>query len=732
MIEQHPHLDFAHLPLVLAGPVLRRTEPDAVTVWLALQQPCQITLTVYETTMAGTAVGQALLSSSAATVAIGRRLHLLAITARPVAGQVLESDRIYAYDLQFAIANSPQSPQSPITLSAAIGDSVEGLSYFDHGLPTFILPPTDWHDLKLAHGSCRKPHGTGHDALPLLDKLLAHTAADLTQRPHQLYFTGDQIYGDDVAEPMLWLVHYLGPDLLGWEELLPTGDPTKSLKPGQRRAAAEDYGGLTAALGKKDASKVSSHLLSLGEYLAAYILNHSPTCWPQRFPTASEAGQGKNWTKQVENLQQFARPLGRVRRALANIPVYAIFDDHDVSDDWNLNQTWCLRVYGRPMGYRVVQNALAAYALVQAWGNTPWQFAADQPGWHLLNAVQRWSASGGGDADSGIAIAHYLGLPLLDSHTGLPLFTQDADCFVLSREAGALTWYYTVESSCHQVIALDTRTYRGYPMNDHALAPPKLLTPFGLETQLTQTLQPETEQQLTLVIAPTNVFSIKLIDIIHQYFLRQKKVFGSDVGDAWNLPTEALASLITTLFQQRKRLIVLSGDIHFSFAVHLELTSQDPSVHSGVLVQLTASSIDNEETLTRIIHTRLKDILWPERIRYLQGWINPSQLAETKTPRFRHPTKPDWFGKLTWIPRQPAQSPAFSPIAEWVPVKRHSRWLQSLKFWKSRWFQEGRELIGRNNLSVVKFTQNTVQQDSYWYATWSDGEIVRSRFESEL
>ncbi len=726
MIEQHPHLDFAHLPLVLAGPMLRRTEPDAVTVWLALQQPSEVTLTVYDTTVNGTQVGQPLLSSSGATIAIGRHLHLLAITARPIEGQILTSDRIYAYDLQFAIAD-----QRRLSLDQAIGESVEGLSYFSHGLPTFILPPTDWRQLKLVHGSCRKPHGTGHDALPLLDKLLTYAAADPSQRPHQLFCTGDQIYGDDVAEPMLWLVHYLGPELLGWEELLPSGAPTGSLKPGQRHTAAEKHGGLTAALGN-DSAKLSSHLLSLGEYLANYLLSHSPTCWPQRFPTAKEAGQGKKWAKQVENLQLFAQPLGRVRRALANIPVYAIFDDHDVSDDWNLNQTWCLRVYGRPLGYRIVQNALLSYALVQAWGNTPWQFAPDQPGGQLLDATQRWSAAAGVDVESCLAIARHLGLPPLDELTGLPIFEQQADCYLLSREPGALTWYYTVQSACHQVIVLDTRTRRGYPINEHPLAPPKLLTQAGLDAQLTQTLLPETDQQVTLVIAPTNVFSIKLIDVIHRYFLRQKKVFGSDVGDAWNLPTEALASLITTLFRERQRVVVLSGDIHFSFAVHLELTSQDPAVNSGVLVQLTASSVDNEETLTRIIHTRLKSWLLPERTRYLQGWMEPPQLAETKTPRFRHLIKPDWHGKLTWVPRQPVQSAPFGSIAEWIPVQRQGRWLRSLQFWKSRWFQEGHELVGRNNLSVVQFTQNTVLQDSYWYATWSEGEIVRSRFESEL
>ena len=38
---------FANLPLILSGPVLRRVEPESVSVWLALKQPRAVTLRVY-------------------------------------------------------------------------------------------------------------------------------------------------------------------------------------------------------------------------------------------------------------------------------------------------------------------------------------------------------------------------------------------------------------------------------------------------------------------------------------------------------------------------------------------------------------------------------------------------------------------------------------------------------------------------------------------------------------
>ncbi len=67
------------------------------------------------------------------------------------------------------------------------------------------------------------------------------------------------------------------------------------------------------------------------------------------------------WDRDVVALKSFWQSLHQVRRAIANIATYTIFDDHDVSDDWNLNQSWCLGVFGSTLGRRVVSNALLAY-----------------------------------------------------------------------------------------------------------------------------------------------------------------------------------------------------------------------------------------------------------------------------------------------------------------------------------------------------------------------------------
>ena len=72
---------------------------------------------------------------------------------------------------------------------------------------------------------------------------------------------------------------------------------------------------------------------------------------------------------------------------LANIPSYMIFDDHEVTDDWNMTRDTCKALYGHPLGLRVAQNALVAYSLCQHWGNVPEVFEGTGPGKALLDLL---------------------------------------------------------------------------------------------------------------------------------------------------------------------------------------------------------------------------------------------------------------------------------------------------------------------------------------------------------
>ena len=804
-----------HLPLILAGPILRRTEPDGVTVWLALKAPSLVTLRVY-TTIAGQgkSLDREQLTGSRHTVAVGKYLHIVAVTAKPVDGYLLEPGQIYAYDLEFGDRNQTLND----ALNARDVFPLITISYLDHNLPTFAMPPDDLNHLRIVHGSCRKAHGNGQDALPLLDGLIEQSADQPNHRPHQLFLTGDQIYADDVADPLLAALSDVGTTLLGWEEELPyKGDFVKGYswkkvsewKPGQRTEIAQNYAGLTAMLDNQP-QRAKSHLFSLGEYVAMYLLSLSPILWVNHHTKGKTRGKKpKSWDEEVDAIQDFASYLWQVRRSLANIPTYMVFDDHDVSDDWYLNREWCNRVLGKPLGRRIVQNGLLAYALCQAWGNTPEQFTSGQPGEKFLQALQQWSESAGTDASAWETMGQYLGVPDIEAETGLPKLKQDGAVLILNRNNSdgtpTLTWHYSVRSFKHEVIVLDTRTWRGFPMGeDQAIAPPMLLSPTAFDQQIEDPLE-ATDQlkaagksriEATLIVLPTNLIHASLVDIAQQWHWHQGKVFGTDVGDSWNFHDVAFSKLLTALFQRRDRIVLLSGDIHYGYVVRLnywsnprgklhrqevgyvwEAEERDNHDSASVLVQLTSSSIKNAELKTYLVHTKVKSLAL-EQPEYWVGWQTPPPLVEMiATPgkvriqdvpvpsqgpfwqQIHAPSgnwdiawqvalkdersQPDWRYRTEWSKRQKAESvPWLKRHPQPESGKKPPLWrkllLGSLSWlWRNRWLQEGDEIVGCNNISVVSFQWSpddakAVIQEVYWHPPWKPTSVVKSRYFAPL
>ena len=802
----------SRLPLILAGPILRRVEPDGVTVWLALKQSCLATLRVYTTENGkGIQIDRLELQGSRSTVQIGQYLHLVAVTAKPVGDLLLQPGQIYAYDLDFGEAGS--------NLNQALHDRDNSvpttISYFEHRLPTFAMPPADLNHLQIVHGSCRKPHGDGRDALSILDGLIAQHASDANLRPQQLFLTGDQIYADDVADPLLWAIDRIGATLLGWQEDLPLQTPDqKWLQPGQRSDLARDEGGFTAML-PNQSDKAKSHLFRLSEFCAMYLLAFSPVVWFWDLPGAiAIAAENRTWQRELVAIESFVRDLGLVRRALANVATYTIFDDHDVSDDWYLNQEWCVRVLGKPLGRRVIQNALLAYALFQAWGNTPDRFTNGQTGEKLLAAAQNWSMSAGSDRSAWEEMSQYLGIPQIHPETGLPQFQLDEDVLVLDRNYSdrtpVLDWHYSVSSFKHEVIVLDTRTWRGYPQKvksqkSKVKSPsdlPILLCPKAFERQLRETLQAtrNSEIEITLVVVPTNLESLAIIDLIQEWHLRQGQVFSTDVGDSWTLNRAALSKLLAELFRQRDRVVVLTGDIHYASAVrisywcHLHLGDENPvsdrpddwQEESRVLAQLTSSSFKNAEKKTYLVNTKIKSLL-PEFPQDWLGWHQPPRLIEIQTiqetvrqielampptgPIIRQATGrrghweiaweialadrcflPDWRYRIAWIDRELAREvnvpdgDSAQLLVELMPKAtrssssdRHFWGRKLLDFvswlWRNRWFQEGKEVIGHNNLGLVNFQWPDRHDEAkavihyvYWRSPWEPEAIVSTRY----
>jgi hypothetical protein len=728
------------VPLVICGPVLRRTGPEAVTVWVALKKARTVTLRVYsDAPLPFPTSLREELQGTRETVRLGENLHVVAVTARPVeAGRVLAPGTVYFYNLFFGPAGGAPVPESGDDLNdddivfigspTAPGDpNPTGLSYsFEHRLPSFSLPPSDLNKLRILHGSCRKPDGPGRDAMPVIDEIVGDAWPLADERPHLLLLNGDQIYADDVADTVLFLLMDADPALLGWSETLPGVSQTDvRLRPGQRKGIVRGDARLTT-------QDPEGHVLRMGEYFAMYLFSWSEALWPTEFPEYAEVkhkplpvpqrpedilireGLLRSFGQEVDVLKDFRKTLREVRRAMANVPVYMMFDDHDVTDDWNMLREWCERIYANRLARRIVQNALVGYAVFQAWGNTPERFEAGQTGAALLGAVAAWSQAQGNDAVQAREIERRVGVPGTLSADGqlTNLFTPAGDFFRLARDPDQLRWDYAIRAPNLEILMLDTRTSREY--TEDKAAPPALLGPTSLVEQIP--LDDLDPNKLCLVVATTNVVTVPLFETteifgnkficawwyiviylitgLFRFAVRHRlggfSLFNPDLSDSWQAQHKATEALFSRLGRRAaldaqgtrtNRVLLLSGDVHMSWAARMQYWADRPfdapdtaEPVETIFGLLTSSAFKKEEPLLGNLFHRwgyipMTDSM-PAPLKWL-GWREPSALGVSPHDIVR---MSDWVHMEDWMQhrrppmlafRDAQTTPAFVPPPDW-------------------------------------------------------------------
>lgn len=216
---------------------------------------------------------------------------------------------------------------------------------------------------------------------------------------------GDQIYADDVADSLFPVITTFEKELIGSGEKLELIDNRLANEPFQaalnqvngRKYIIENYCHFTS-------SHANNHLMKFGEYAVMYLLSWSPQLFEsaqennlfeffdelcnkqqvyfvfsdvERYPKDNKLENSRlynRYTEQQETMISFQQSLYRIRRLLANIPAYMMFDDHDITDDWNLSYMWKESVRNSSLGSHVIANGLAAYWAFQGWGNAPESF----------------------------------------------------------------------------------------------------------------------------------------------------------------------------------------------------------------------------------------------------------------------------------------------------------------------------------------------------------------------
>jgi hypothetical protein len=618
--------DLSNAPLILAGPVIRRVEPTAVSIWIALSEPrtVEVGLWVGATAAPGGFFGNGTAAhrSSAQSLRIGAKLHLAMVTV-DLSGSPLIPGQLYAYNVVLS-GGAADADLSSERLLEDKGPATEptqlALGYVPGLLPSFALPPIELDRLQLVQGSCRKAHGLGQDGMAALDMMIARTRDDPLARPHQLFLTGDQIYADDVAMMLLPLLTETGNALIGVTERLPL-----STSPVPVEATAANFPTtwrqeLVVQQARFTSSDASSHLLSFGEFCALYLFSWSNVLWsdlpakdkvfPENEDDSADVivaglpghlqglypsdkrrkkridarnGLRGAYQQQLDDLGVFRKALPRVQRALANVPTYMIFDDHEVTDDWYLTQDWRDKVLTAPLGVTVVRNSLLSYTLFQGWGNDPARFTSGDHARLLTLATQLFS--GGAPAP---AVANELG-PLLGLDGSVP----------------AIRWDYTVPTGPTTTAVLDTRTRRSFVGR---LNPPGLLTAAALDEQLPISLVPSPGAVALIVVSPAPVLGLALVEELLQplaargysdfYVSVVKEGEPAITGylewdmEAWALDTARFEALLARCFEMG-RTVLLSGDVHYAFSAEMDYWKQGQP-NPARIVQLTASALKNE------------------------------------------------------------------------------------------------------------------------------------------
>lgn len=521
-------------PLVLCGPIVRRVDRSTASVFLVLGQPRDVSLHIHEKN------GTIVMSGTRRTIKLGENLYAVTVVARRQ--DALEWGQGYSYNIQFSNPDAPGQTQSLYdddiltTGPSAEKSELERLVYEGERLPSFMLPPTEPENIRILHGSCRKPHGNGRDALAQADRLLQQ--AGLGKRAQQLYLTGDQIYADDVDDGFAKILQKAALVYRNEELIL---NPAKT-----RKEYIQEHSGFTS-------TSCANHLITLGEFYAMYMCIFSQVPWLE----PPSPGQ----------VRSFYNDLPHVRRLLANTPTYMIFDDHEVTDDWFLSKAWCDTTLSKAKGRRIIRNALVAYAVFQHWGNDPDQFEDSKPGAKLLGLIDGWKPGDSAPIDS---IEKLLGIP----KTAAELEQEKPE---------AITWSYSLRTPVYQSIVLDTRMRRAFDPASGAIA----LMSKNHIARLVHTSNPS---RFTLIVSAAPVLGLQLIEGLQSlleklgfdYF--NKKFDNEAWVNSWSY--EFLVGQLLS----RSPCVVLSGDVHFSVGANILKKDSAPI---KCLVNFTSSAIQN-------------------------------------------------------------------------------------------------------------------------------------------
>lgn len=551
------------LPVLLAGPILRYVTSHEVWVWIATSVPLHVDGFVRrpdhghlgDDADCWAEVGR----GAADTVSYGEQLHVAIVKIR--AATQYPHTQILGYDLFFTTTDDHLfTDEGGLVARHDVAYGVLPIPTFFTGLGAGAT------SLHLLHGSCRKHHADGEDALAAADHELRAHATNPHERPAIMLHTGDQIYADDVDGSLLCGLSAAAGTLLGAHEWVPRepagpDSPEADSLPTREwvhlnRVHAVRRWGLTV-----DEEYGEHHLFGFGEFAAMYLFSWSPDLWNVPYFRDQLGG----FTR--------AREAAIARRVLANVPNYMMWDDHEITDDWPMTLNRRDRVRAHPCGAWLIANGMAAAFVFQLDGN----------------GLERTEVK---DAL----------MPYLDSLRHLPehpdayerrqhaaTTARYADAVVRARGFGFVT------PTVPPILVLDTRTQRdlhGDTNGADSAAFPGLLDAAACDAiRRDVRASGRPEHAPLLVVSPAPVLGAALLERIQQR-RSEGAIWWEEDPEAWSLDPNAFCSFLRTLRGLTSTVVFFSGDVHYGFFA--EGCFSQTGYADLRIIQLTSTAFRNQ------------------------------------------------------------------------------------------------------------------------------------------
>ena len=274
-----------------------------------------------------------------------------------------------------------------------------------------------------------------------------------------------------------------------------------------------------------------------------------------------------------------------IHQVFAVLPTFMIFDDHEISNGWNTSSTW--RMYALQHGFeQTMVDGLVAYWVYQGWGNIGTE-SSDE---YVLLTIMQQAAQNSRDA-----------LEDLRAHIRQAVYQEHA-----------LKWHYTIPTM-PPIFVADVRSDRPAIldrteptdvaprimsqeqmkelqiwMQDHAAhttvlvsSVPAILPPMIGFAEYVMGVRPLQQASSGLLRRPGRVLAHMQQKIALRMSFDHWPVFGA----TWH-------ELVALLSTRKHDIIILSGDVHFSYSISARRTLL-PTKRRPALHQLVASPFRN-------------------------------------------------------------------------------------------------------------------------------------------